>query len=74
MLIFNHQRKGRYKQMTRKEIERENKREKMLNILIKTYGFESEPTLYFATWAWKDIYNMERYFETAKNWKFLEED
>ena len=60
--------------MSRAEIRMEQEREQMLNELIKRYGFESEPTIYFATWAWKDIYNMERYFETAINWKFLEED
>lgn len=59
---------------SRKEIEMVNCREQMLNELINKYGFESEPTLYFAKWAWEDIYNMERYFETAINWKFIEED
>lgn len=60
--------------MTRVEIKREEKREEMLNELIQKYGFEAEPTLYFAKWAWKDIYNMEKYFNVAINWKFLEED
>ena len=31
-------------------------------------------TLYFAEWAWEDINNMDRYFETAINWRFIEED
>lgn len=56
--------------MSRKEIAMVEKREQMLNELIRTYGHESEPTVYFATWAWKDIYNMRKYFNTAKNWKF----
>ena len=59
---------------SRREITMETKREEMLNELISRYGFESEPTLYFAKWAWKDINNMERYFETATNWRFAEED
>ena len=50
--------------------EMEEKREQLLNNLIKKYGFETEPTLYFAKWAWKDIYNMERYYSTAINWIF----
>lgn len=60
--------------MSRREIAMEEKREEMLNELIHRYGFEAEPTLYFAKWAWKDIYNMKIYFRTAMNWKFEEED
>jgi hypothetical protein len=56
--------------MSRREIAMETKREEMLNELIHRYGFESEPTLYFAKWAWEDINNMDRYFETASNWIF----
>lgn len=59
--------------MSRKEIERENKREQMLNTLINKYGFESEPVLYFAKWAWDNINNMQIYFETAMNWHFWDE-
>ena len=59
---------------SRREIAIETKREEMLNELISRYGFESEPTLYFADWAWKDIYNMGKYYETAINWKFGDED
>lgn len=59
---------------SRREIAMETKREKMLNELISRYGFESEPTLYFAKWAWKDINNMSKYYETAINWRFIEED
>ena len=60
--------------MSRREIAMETKRENLLNQLIIKFGFESEPTLYFAKWAWFDINNMDRYFETAINWKFIEED
>lgn len=56
-----------------KKWELEEKREKMLTELVKKYGHESEPTLYFATWAWKDIYNMNRYFQVADNWIFRDE-
>ena len=56
--------------MSRAEIKMVEERDKMLDELINKYGFESEPTLYFAKWAWKDIYNMDRYFETAINWIF----
>ena len=60
--------------MSRREIAMETKRENLLNQLITKFGFESEPTLYFAKWAWEDINNMDRYFETAINWRFIEED
>ena len=60
--------------MSRKEIAMETKREEMLNELISKYGFESEPTLYFAKWAWFDIYNMNKYYETAINWIFETEE
>lgn len=56
--------------MSRREIVMVTKRERLMDQLIKKYGFESEPTLYFAEWAWKDINNMNRYFETASNWIF----
>lgn len=55
---------------SRREIAMETKRENLLSQLITKFGFESEPTLYFAKWAWKDINNMDRYFETASNWIF----
>lgn len=45
-------------------------REEMLNKLIAKFGFESEPTLYFAKWAWQFPNNAEIYFQTARNWKF----
>ena len=45
---------------SRREIAMETKREIRLSQLITKYGFESEPTLYFAEWAWKDINNMDR--------------
>ena len=47
--------------------------DEMLNELITKYGFESEPTLYFAKYAWKDLYNSRIYFETAINWHFIED-
>ena len=50
--------------------EMEEKRDKMLDKLIKKYGHESEPTIYFATLAWKNIWNMDVYFNTANNWIF----
>jgi len=56
--------------MTRREIAMEAKREEMLNKLITKFGFESEPTLYFAKWAWQFPNNAEIYFQTAMNWKF----
>lgn len=56
--------------MSRREIAMEQRREQMLNTLIKKYGFESEPVLYFAKYAWKDINNAERYFKTAMSWVF----
>ena len=59
---------------SRREIAMETKRENLLNQLITKFGFESEPTLYFAKWAWFDINNMDRYFKTAINWKPIEED
>ena len=59
---------------SRREIAMETKREIRLSQLITKYGFESEPTLYFAEWACKDIDNMDRYFNTAINWRFIEED
>ena len=37
--------------MSRAEIRMEQEREQMLNELITKYGFESEPTLYFAKYA-----------------------
>ena len=55
---------------SRREIAAEQEREQMLDKLIHKFGFESEPTLYFAKWAWKDIANRKRYFETAFNWVF----
>lgn len=54
--------------MSRANIAREERRNSMLNTLITKYGFESEPVLYFQKYAWKDIYNIERYFKTALNW------
>ena len=51
--------------MSRREIAMETKRENLLNQLT---------TLYFAKWAWEDINNMDRYFKTAINWRFIEED
>ena len=45
-----------------KRWELEEKREKMLAELVKKYGHSSEPTIYFATWACKDIYMMNNYF------------
>jgi len=59
--------------MSRAEIKMEQEREQMLNELITKYGFESEPTLYFAKYAWKDLYNSHIYFETAINWHFIED-
>lgn len=59
--------------MSRSEIRMEQNREQMLNILISKYGFESEPVLYFAKYAWSNIYNMQIYFETAINWHFWDE-
>lgn len=56
--------------MSRKEIAMVQDRDNKLDELIRKFGFESEPVLYFAEWAWKDIYNMNRYFETAINWIF----
>ena len=56
--------------MSRNEIKKMVEREQLLDILIKKYGMESEPVIYFSTWAWKDIYNMEKFFNTAINWKF----
>lgn len=50
--------------------ELEERREHLLDNLIKKYGFEAEPTVYFATYAWKDIHNMDRYYSTAINWVF----
>jgi hypothetical protein len=35
------------------------------------YGHESAPVLFFAENAWKDIYNMERYFNIAIDWIFI---
>lgn len=61
------------KKMSRAEIRMEQEREQMLNELITKYGFESEPTLYFAKYAWKDLYNSHIYFETAINWHFIED-
>jgi len=61
------------KKMSRAEIRMEQEREQMLNELIIKYGFESEPTLYFAKYAWKDLYNSHIYFETAINWHFIED-
>lgn len=58
--------------MSMREIKMVQDREQMLNQLITKYGFESEPTLYFAKWAWKDIYNSRIYFNTAINWHFTE--
>ena len=60
--------------MSRREIAMETERDAMLNELISKYGFESEPTLYFAKWAWFDINNMKKYFEIAINWKFETEE
>lgn len=54
--------------------EREERRVAHLQALITKYGFESEPTLYYSTWAWKDIYNEQRYFDTAMTWRFEEEE
>lgn len=59
--------------MSRAEIKMEQEREQMLNELITKYGFESEPTLYFAKYAWQDIYNKDIYFNTAINWHFIED-
>ena len=56
--------------MGRAEIAKVEKRESLLNQLIHKFGFESEPTLYFAKWAWIDIYNMDKYFNVAINWTF----
>ena len=56
--------------MSRAEIRMEQEREQMLNELITKYGFESEPTLYFAKYAWKDINNAKVYYKTASNWIF----
>ena len=56
--------------MSRNEIAMVQDRDNKLDELIRKFGFESEPVLYFAKWAWKDIYNMNRYFETAINWIF----
>ena len=66
--------KGENTMKSRREIALETKREIRLSQLITKFGFESEPTLYFAEWAWKDINNMDRYFKTAINWRFIEED
>ena len=60
--------------MSRAEIKLVEERDKMLDELITKYGFESEPTLYFAKWAWFDIYNMNKYYETAINWIFETEE
>ena len=59
--------------MSRSEIRMEQNREQMLNTLISKYGFESEPVLYFAKYAWSNIYNIGIYFETAMNWHFWDE-
>jgi len=59
--------------MSRAEIRMEQEREQMLNELITKYGFESEPTLYFAKYAWQDIYNKDIYFNTAICWHFDED-
>lgn len=59
--------------MSRTEIRMEQERDQMLNQLITKYGFESEPTLYFAKYAWEDIYNRKTYFNTAINWCFSED-
>lgn len=56
--------------MSRAELRMVEERDKMLDELITKYGFESEPTLYFAKWAWQDIHNAKIYFETAINWVF----
>lgn len=56
--------------MSRNEIAMVQDRDSKLDELIRKFGFESEPTLYFAKWAWKDLYNYKKYFETAINWKF----
>ncbi len=56
--------------MARREIIMEAKREEMLNKLIVKFGFESEPTLYFAKWAWQFPRGAEIYFQIAMNWKF----
>ena len=58
--------------MSRQEIAREQKRDQMLDQLIKKYGHESDPVLYFTKWAFSNIHNMEIYFETAMNWRFWE--
>jgi len=43
---------------------------KMLDELIRQYGHESDPVLYFAQWAWEFPSNRERYYRAAKNWVF----
>ena len=60
--------------MGRQELAKMAEREKMLDTLIQKYGFESEPVLYFAKWAWKDLYNTKIYFNTALNWRFDEDE
>jgi len=44
--------------------------EAMMDTLIRKYGFESEPVLYFGRCAEKDMYNIKVYFTTALNWHF----
>lgn len=56
-----------------KDWEREELRDKHLQTLINKYGFESEPTLYYSKWAWKDIWNEKIYFQTAMGWIFNED-
>lgn len=56
---------------SRREIAMETKREQMLDELVMKYGHESAPVLFFAENAWKDIYNMERYFNIAIDWIFI---
>ena len=56
--------------MARAELKKVMEREEMLEALIKRFGMESEPTLYFAKWAWKDLNNAKVYYKTASNWVF----
>ena len=56
--------------MSRNEIAMMQDRDNKLDELIRKFGFESEPVLYFAKWAWEDIYNMNHFFEIAINWVF----
>ena len=56
--------------MSREEIAIANAIEKELNEVITKYGFESEPTIYYATNADKSPRNHSIYYEVAMNWHF----